>query len=501
MEVTKYIFLFLIGTSLLSLIIATAARVKTGSKQFNDLILYWISLFVTYGAVAVLRHTDREIAYAFFFQVLPTMMMAKILSDSRGIKINRKFHLVFWAITAITSSALIEYTDVGFTLSLLPVTFGTTIIYYRPVVNTLVSFKAESNWIEKGMALVVTTGIVNLFNYAFFRLDPDAQWWGWSLSIAQYQCLSIFLPLLINHRRAENERKNIEQALQKLSVPKTNYHVEIDDLYKTLELQIIQKEELTSKLQKANENLEEEREMNEILIKTVSHDLANPLTVVNAYIDMIILKRVPPEDLERIIGKIQLNSNAALDMISRIRTAIVTRSHANLINVHAVSVERTLTKLLENFETRLNDKKIRVNYKNEAPLDTFVMAEENALIEHVFTNILSNSVKFSHQNSTIDIAVTENNQNVKIEFKDHGLGISRQRLNTRLLNSTEGTQGEGGTGFGVMILGYFLRKFGGSYSITSEGINKGTTVTVNLKKSEVKIRNLERPAPSANIYS
>lgn len=501
MEITQYIFFFLIGTTLINLLIALAARFKTANDKFNILILYWISLFITYAAVAVLSANPQQIAFAYFFQVLPTFMMVKMLMDSRGMKNTLSFYSGIWLSSALVSAYLLLNTDLGFTISLIPITAGTTIIYLKPIYYTLIKQRAHSNWIEKGMAFMFITGIINHFNYAFFRLDASAQWWGWSVSIAQYQCLSVFLPLLINHKRMENERKNIEHALEKLSGRNSNYNVEIDDLYKTLEIQIIQKEELTSKLQKANESLEEEREMNEILIKTVSHDLANPLTVVNAYIDMIILKRVPPEDLGRIIGKIQLNSNAALDMISRIRTAIVTRSHASLINVHAVSVERTLTKLLENLETRLNDKKIRINYKNEAALDTLVMAEENTLIEHVFTNILSNSIKFSHQNSIIDITVTEDSQNIKIEFKDHGLGISRQRLNSRLLNSTEGTQGEAGTGFGVMILGYFLRKFGGTYSITSEGVNKGTTVTVNLKKSEVRIRNLERSATSANIYS
>lgn len=498
--VAKYIFLFLIGTTVLNLAIALAARVKTQSREFNILLWYWSSLFLNFAATAILSGSPKHIAYSYFFQFIPSILGSKILADSRGFAFNTKL-LSGLQIVGMTISSILLESGFDFTISLIPVTTTICIPIIYTSWKTLVNGNYESNWIEKGMAYISLTGIINHYNFAFFRLDPNAAWWGWSISIAQYQCYSVFLPLLINHHRATRERRNVELALEKLSGQNTNYNVEIDDLYRTLELQIGQKEELTRKLQNANLHLEEEREMNEILIKTVSHDLANPLTVINAYIDMLHAGRIPEEDKVMIWDRIKMNTRTALDMIARIRDAIVTRNQASIVAIHDVSIDRSIKRLMNQFDTRLREKNIKLTYDSSIPLDSFVAAEENTLTEHVFANILSNAIKFSYVGSEIKIKVSQNDQGVKVEFRDFGMGIDNERLERRLLHSTEGTAGEIGSGFGVMVMGYFLRKFGASYNIHSEGLGLGTCVTINLKKSSDKSLKLKSMRETANIYS
>lgn len=502
-DIVKYIFIFLIGTTVLNLVIALLARVKTKAPQFNTLILYWISLFVTYFAAGILSRNKEQIAFAYFFQILPTLLTVKMLHDSRGKKINIFSFLLPWSLSAIVSAYLITSTELGFTATLVPITIATTIIYFPILRNTLITNRHAANWIEKAMAWVFVTGVFNHWTYALFRLDENSQFWGWAISIAQYQCLSIFLPLLINHQRAEFERKNIQQALDKLTGTNTVVSNDtIEDLYRNLEMQIHQKDVLTKELKKSNESLKEEQETNEILIKTVSHDLANPLTVVNAYIDMMLSGRINPDDFKSTIVKIRNSSNSALDMISRIRDAIVTRNQAGIINLHQVSIDRSVRKLLAVFEAKLEAKNISVKYENNVALDTFVSAEENTLISHVFSNVLSNAIKFSHQGSVIDIKVKDTDECINILFIDRGVGIDSRRLKERkLLLSTEGTEGEQGSGFGFMIMSYFLRKFGGSYELFSEGPDKGTTATVTLKKSKGYSDKLHANISSANYLS
>lgn len=482
-DLVKYIFLFLVGTTLLNLFIAGIARYNTKDKHFNLLLVYWISLFATYFAAAVLKNNQQQIAYAYFFQIAPSYLMVKMLNDSRGLKLPLKIYGPLWIACAVFSAVLIEH-GTGFTLSLVPVTFATTVIYFKVTWKTLVSDE-NVNWIEKGMAWMFVTGVINHWNYAFFRLEESAQWWGWSVSIAQYQCLSIFLPLLINHRRSENEKKNVQQALEKLGGEKPIFLQDnIDELYRQLESQINQKEILTARLQKINESLKEEQETNEILIKTISHDLANPLTVVNAYSEMMLNNRIAPEDYKTTITKIKKSVDIALDMISRIRHAIVTRNQAEIVGLHNVSVERAVRKLLDSFDATLAAKKINVNYSNNVAPDMFVFAEENTLVAHVLSNVLSNAIKFSHQGSNIDIKVEERSNFIDIKIIDYGVGIDKKRLNERkFLMSTEGTQGEQGTGFGFMIMSYFLRKFGGTFDLHSDGKDKGSVATISLKKS------------------
>lgn len=487
-QVALYIFYFLIGTTILNFLIAVSARAKTGNKEFNLLILYWVSLFATYGAVATLSKTPDEIAFAYFFQFVPSFLMTKILRDSRKIETN------WWTLGgihlagSIASAFLILRADVSFTLSLIPITITTCLPFFTPIWNVLGSHRKEANWVEKGLAILFITGVIHHFNYAIFRLDESAAWWGWSVSIAQYQCLSIFLPLLINLRRERNERSNLELALLRLSGQDVSHSTsEISDLYQALEHEIVQKEEVSLRLSETNCRLEEERGMNEILIKSISHDLANPLTVVSAYLEMIMNGKISPEDKDKFQERMRLNLTSAMEMIARIRKAIVKRSEADVIKLSHVDLKAALKRTEMLFHGRLLEKKIRLNVRLP-DTELAVLADENALVEHVFCNVLSNAIKFSFEKSEIDLTVRGSGDRIEIEFRDYGVGINPSVMDKPRFHSTPGTKGEEGTGFGLIVMGYFMRKFGADLKIISHAQTEetGTSFIITMKNASLE---------------
>lgn len=498
-QVAQYIFFFLVGTTVLNFIIAVAARVKTGNREFNVLVSYWMALFLNFAAIAILSKTTNQIALAFFFTAPPTVLMAKMLRDSRNLKTNWPLVATVQGLGMLVSATLLFQTNIGFSFSLIPFIFTISWPWLLPIYDSLVMRRHEANWIEKAMALVFITGIMSHFAFAFYRLDESAAWWGWSQSIAHYQCLSVFLPLLINHRRERNERRNLETALEKLSGNRMNpADGAIDELYHSLELQIGQKEEFSRQLSLTNRNLEEEREMNEILIRTISHDLANPLTVVNAYMEMITSGRIPQDDQTKIQDRMRANLKSALEMIERIRHAVVTRSEADLVKVVPVELQFALQRLEIIFEQKLREKNLKLIISGNR--QTFVLADEKALVDHVLSNILSNAVKFSFENSEIHILIHDEPSKVCVEVRDYGVGINPTRYEKSRFISTPGTKGEEGTGFGLIVLGYFVRKFGAELKIiphAREG-ERGTSFIVEMKKPVT----LEpRVSTAANIFS
>jgi signal transduction histidine kinase len=482
--VAQYIFLFLVGTTVLNLLIAIAARMKTRHREFNYMIAYWVSLFVNFIAVAFLSHTETELAFAFFFQFIPNSIIARILRDSRGLPSNWAVNCALYAVGAIVSAILILETHVGFTISLLPVTIVTVLPFLSPMWNALVSARKESNWIEKAMGILFVTGVIHSFNYAFFRLEESSVLWGWSIGIAQYQCLSIFLPLLINFEREQKERRNIGHALERVSGNHViTPYTEVDELYHSLEVQLSLREDYSRQLTEMNRHLQEEREINEILIKTISHDLANPLTVINAYMDMMSTGKISPEDHEKFQDRMRMNLKSAMDMIQRIRKTVLTRSEADLLKVGPVDLKIALERVKHLFEDRLAHKKLRLRMSS-IDGNLMVIADENGLVEHVFANLLSNAVKFSYENSDILIDVRTDNDKVRVEVRDYGTGMNPARRDKMRFISTPGTRGEEGSGFGLMVMGYFIRKFGAQLEMIShvDKGGRGTSFIVSLKR-------------------
>jgi signal transduction histidine kinase len=386
-----------------------------------------------------------------------------------------------YAVGGCISAFLILETNVGFTVSLLPVTVFTVSPLIPPMWNALVTARKESNWIEKAMAIIFATGAIHSFNYAFFRLEESSVIWGWSIGIAQYQCLSIFLPLLINLKREGRERKNLQNAIEKVAGRSSDVTTEeIDDLYQSFDLEVRLKEDYSKRLTEINHHLQEEREINEILIRTISHDLANPLTVVNAYTDMMISGKISPEDHRKIQDRIKLNIQSALEMIQRIRKTIISRSEADLLKVVPVDLKLALERAKLLFEERLQEKKIRLRM-GHIDGDLKILADENTLVEHVFANLISNAVKFSYENAEILIDVKVEGEKIEVEFRDFGIGMNSALFGKTKFFSTPGTKGEEGSGFGLVVMGYFIRKFKAQLKIISHP--QGTSFIVSFQRS------------------
>ena len=50
-------------------------------------------------------------------------------------------------------------------------------------------------------------------------------------------------------------------------------------------------------------------------------------------------------------------------------------------------------------------------------------------IEQVIQNLLDNAIKFSYNNSVIEIRTTERNRKIFVSIKDHGIGIPKDSIN------------------------------------------------------------------------
>ena len=98
---------------------------------------------------------------------------------------------------------------------------------------------------------------------------------------------------------------------------------------------------------------------------------------------------------------------------------------------------------------------------------------------------MSNAIKFSPENSSIEISMCEEGDFAKISVRDHGVGIAPDRLASIFHKgeTTYGTGGEEGSGLGLQLCQDFAKKNGGDCSVESV-VGEGSTfsVFVPLKK-------------------
>ncbi|MCD4682164.1 MAG: HAMP domain-containing histidine kinase, partial [Bacteroidales bacterium] len=103
--------------------------------------------------------------------------------------------------------------------------------------------------------------------------------------------------------------------------------------------------------------------------------------------------------------------------------------------------------------------------------NTFAYADKN-MVSTVLLNLVSNAIKFTSQNGTVEVHSTKKNQHLEIEVADSGIGISSDNLKKifRLDQKfqTVGTEKEKGTGLGLILCKEFVEKNSGKIWIKSK---------------------------------
>jgi len=129
--------------------------------------------------------------------------------------------------------------------------------------------------------------------------------------------------------------------------------------------------------------------------------------------------------------------------------------------------------------------KKNISITNKVDTGTMVFADDN-MLRSVVQNLLTNAIKFTQSEGRIIVSSKEKDGFVEVCVQDTGIGIelekSSELFNFNTIFSTNGTDGEKGTGLGLPLCKEFVEKNGGKIWVESE-IGKGSKFTFTLTKS------------------
>ncbi len=225
------------------------------------------------------------------------------------------------------------------------------------------------------------------------------------------------------------------------------------------------------------------------LITRVSHELKTPLTSMYGA-SQILLKHLIDKIDEDVLRFIEIFHRGAL----RLKKLIESLIDASRIETGKLELRLNNENLVEIIRECVDEMNYLSNNRYQTinidlPKDCYLNVDI-IRIQQVITNILSNAIKNSPENSSIYINLLENNRNVDINIKDNGIGITKEEKS--LLFEKFGKMERYGMDLGVDIegsgLGLYISKeiidlHGGQILVESEGRNKGALFTVRLFKN------------------
>ncbi|MCK9219267.1 MAG: tetratricopeptide repeat-containing sensor histidine kinase [Bacteroidales bacterium] len=230
------------------------------------------------------------------------------------------------------------------------------------------------------------------------------------------------------------------------------------------------------------DNLEISNATLQKFISIIAHDLRNPINTILGFTDLLNNDKDCLNEEEK--RKALLYSNQAAIGANQLLEQLLewARLQAGIIkpDPRRFILENICEEVLNVIHPSAMLKQQEIVC--DIPADIQVFADRNMMLT-LFRNLLSNAVKFTPVNGKIIITSKRESNKVVISFKDNGTGIPREKLKSLFRidqqYKTKGTEGETGTGIGLLLCKEYVEKNKGTIQVKSE-LDKGSTFIVSL---------------------
>lgn len=283
--------------------------------------------------------------------------------------------------------------------------------------------------------------------------------------------------------RISNEQANVLRSTTKEHAAQSRDRAERDnELYNEIsrlnnDLVAMQRE-----LARKNAELERLNEQKNELLGMAAHDLRNPLHAILAYSDFLIEEACAALSEEHIefLSIIQSSSEFMAALLNDLLDVAKIESGKLQLSLEPSDLSSLATQNVARNRILARNKGIEMRPSIEA-LPPMML--DPAKIEQVLNNLISNAIKYSPPNTTIDVKLRRDGDQAVLSVQDQGQGIPEHELDALFqpfqTTSAKATGGEASTGLGLVITKKIVEGHNGDIKVDSE-VGKGTTFTVTL---------------------
>ena len=201
---------------------------------------------------------------------------------------------------------------------------------------------------------------------------------------------------------------------------------------------------------------------------TVSHEFKTPIASIQMGLQLLENKQVGilNDEQSGLVKGIWQDSDRLLKITGELLN--MTQLESGLIELHMRPTEITdiIDYAVDANRSTAKQKEVQIKVKIEEGLpDIYADMEKTSW---VLNNLLSNAIRFSHENSEIEITVRNDGDKIKFSVRDHGRGIEEQYI-AKVFDKyfrIPGTTKEG-TGLGLSISKQFVEAMGGGLTVRS----------------------------------
>jgi len=290
----------------------------------------------------------------------------------------------------------------------------------------------------------------------------------------------IYNPFIFD--KIKSVHNELTQLLPQKEIPNTKFQLDEIDPITQLETEV---KKIAGERQKEVEHLKNLDSYRKEYLGNVSHELKTPVFNIQGYVSTLIdgglndpsinldyLKRAD-KSIERIIHIID-----DLETITQLETGSLE------LEFEKFDIVALCRDIFEQLDIQAARNKINLLISRKADKPLLVQADKFR-IRQVMVNLLTNSIKYGKEEGKTEVSFSLYNDEVIIQIKDNGIGISEEhlpRLFERFYRVDKGRSREqGGTGLGLAIVKHIIEAHNKTISVESKE-GEGTIFTFTLER-------------------
>jgi two-component system CheB/CheR fusion protein len=239
--------------------------------------------------------------------------------------------------------------------------------------------------------------------------------------------------------------------------------------------------DITDRKRYEEELREADRRKDEFLAM-LGHELRNPLAAIKGGIQLLQSEKVKQETRSAAIPILARQVEHMETLINDILD--VTRVIQNKISIQptTIKLQQIVEHAVELVREHSAEKKCRLSFN--MPSTAIVIEGDPVRLTQVFSNILSNAIKYSGAKCAVDIFLEKTDSEAVVRIRDNGLGIAPDLLpfvfDLFVQSKRSLDRSEGGLGLGLTVVRKLVEMHGGRVQALSEGEGKGSEFRVYL---------------------
>jgi signal transduction histidine kinase len=215
------------------------------------------------------------------------------------------------------------------------------------------------------------------------------------------------------------------------------------------------------------------------LMNIALHEIKNPLASIKLANEIITKDATKTEKMSEMIKSSVARIKSKLSDLLKYSEE---EGSQTVLSIEEVNLKEVFTRLQNSFELLASRKGQAIHFEHDEDLPT--ISADRVKILDILHNLVSNAIKYSYHDSTIQVIARKAGDKVEIEVKDNGQGLSGEdveKLFTKFAKlSSKPTGKETSNGLGLSITKSFVELHNGTIHAVSDGKDKGTSFIVTL---------------------